>query len=110
LFVDRYGEHFGHLLLVIDLSAAPDGCVADISMCSKFEEEGEVLLLPWLLFEVTAVRAFDEEEQKNWQAVQAVHLGCLGWRFDGLVNEVVGGATGPHSRGWLRRLLHCTVS
>mmetsp|Transcript_4746 Transcript_4746/g.13165 ORF Transcript_4746/g.13165 Transcript_4746/m.13165 type:complete len:232 (-) Transcript_4746:93-788(-) len=102
LEVTRYGDYFGHLLLVIDLEDAPRSCMADISMCSKFQEEGEALLLPWLSFRVTAVKAFDEDEQKHWQAVQSVHLNCLGWRFDTF--------TGGGCPGWYRHLLGCAVS
>ena len=87
---------------MIDLEGVPRNCLADISTCSKFQEEGEVLLLPWLAFRVTAVKAFDEEEQKQWQAVQSVHLKCLGWRFDTFASD--------DCPGWYRRLLPCVVS
>mmetsp|Transcript_31396 Transcript_31396/g.80460 ORF Transcript_31396/g.80460 Transcript_31396/m.80460 type:complete len:315 (-) Transcript_31396:86-1030(-) len=102
----RYGDHFGHLLLVMDLAEAPKGCVADISMCSKFEEEGETLLLPWLRFEVTVVRALDEDEQQTWQAVQAVHLKCLGSRFCGSMSP----DTRSRSGSWKGALLgRCAI-
>lgn len=105
----RYGEHFGHLLLVIDLRRAPRNCCADISMCSKFEEEGEALLLPWLAFKVTAVRELGGEEQREWQAVRAVHLECLGWRFEGKAAAV--GALPPPPVGWMGGLLRrCAIS
>ena len=78
----RYGDFFGRLLLVIDLSLMPKGEAAEVSACSKFEAEKEVLILPWLRFRVTSVRAFDDDEQSRWQAVQAVHLAYAGSCFD----------------------------
>ena len=40
--VCRYGKHFGQVLLLFDLAAMPAAHAADISLCSKFEAEGEV--------------------------------------------------------------------
>ena len=60
----------------------PKGEAAEVSACSKFEEEKEILMLPWLRFRVTSIRAFDDEEQQKWQAVQAVHMAYAGSRFD----------------------------
>lgn len=78
----RFGEHFGQLLLMIDLTGAPVGTAADISVCSKFESEQEVLILPWLCFQISGIMAFDSDEQERWQAQQGVRLFYTGSRFD----------------------------
>lgn len=60
----------------------PISYVADISQCSKFEREGEVLMIPWLCFQVTLVQMLAEAEKQQWQATHKIHLRFMGTRFD----------------------------
>uniref|UniRef100_A0A7S4FVV8 NAD(P)(+)--arginine ADP-ribosyltransferase n=1 Tax=Eutreptiella gymnastica TaxID=73025 RepID=A0A7S4FVV8_9EUGL len=76
----QYGKHFGSLLLKLDVSQMPKEYIADVSQLSKFDKEGEVLLVPWLRFTVLQVHDFSDEEKGRWQADQGIDLEFAGVR------------------------------
>eukprot|EP00667_Euglena_gracilis_P021865 EG_transcript_24111 len=76
----QYGRHFGDLLLKINVRGLPKGFMADVSELSKFDKEGEVLLIPWLRFAVQQVRDLDADEQREWQASKEIQLEFVGLR------------------------------
>jgi len=79
----QYAKHFGELLLKLDIRQLPKEYYADVSELSKFQAEGEVLLVPWLRFAVQSVRDLSEEEARRWQAKQEISLEYVGLCSDG---------------------------
>ncbi|KAK3278724.1 hypothetical protein CYMTET_13355 [Cymbomonas tetramitiformis] len=71
----EFNKHFGDILLRIDISGLPQGFAADVSKLSKFEAEGEVLLIPGLRFQVSAPAVeLEEKERERWQATHKIRL------------------------------------